>query len=366
MKILYIANTQIPAQTANSLQVMKMCEAFAENGHNVLLLSQQKCSLPERKNPFSFYAVRETFRIKQIAIGKLPLNFWLYLLKISIQLLRFRPDIIYTRSIDACNLGTILRYPTVYESHLPVWQKGEQNEALFLRAIKRSSFVKLVTITNTLKEAYTERYELGNLKICVAPDGADNINVETSPKSKNETGLRVGYVGSLNRGKGLEIIAKLAPLSPMHQFVIVGGTEKDIKKWKEKIPTPNISFLGFIEQKRLPEIIEQFDVCLLPNQPSVEPHGKTALNIGAYTSPLKMFQYMAHKKAILASDLPVIREVLDEDNALLVPHDNPTAWAHGLERLTNSDLRDQLGKRAHETFLVHYTWRKRARHVLEC
>jgi glycosyltransferase involved in cell wall biosynthesis len=90
-------------------------------------------------------------------------------------------------------------------------------------------------------------------------------------------------------------------------------------------------------------------------------------DIANWTSPLKVFEYMAAGKAILCSDLPVLREVMrDGDNCLLLPPDDVDAWSAALERLRDDgDLRARLGKNARLDFLEHYTWKARASRVLD-
>jgi glycosyltransferase involved in cell wall biosynthesis len=112
--------------------------------------------------------------------------------------------------------------------------------------------------------------------------------------------------------------------------------------------------------------LREFDVCLLPNQRKVFAHGakEGGIDIGAYTSPLKMFEYMAHAKPIIASNLPVIREILNEENSLLVGCDDFEAWARAIRQLSSPELRGQLGKRAYRDFEQRYTWSARAASVL--
>jgi len=90
----------------------------------------------------------------------------------------------------------------------------------------------------------------------------------------------------------------------------------------------------------LPLYINALDICLLPNQKIVvsivgEADDKYTQerNYGDVTSPLKMFQYMAHKKPIIASDLPVLREVLNNNNAILIPPDDIDAWVKAIYKL---------------------------------
>jgi glycosyltransferase involved in cell wall biosynthesis len=81
-------------------------------------------------------------------------------------------------------------------------------------------------------------------------------------------------------------------------------------------------------------------------------------------SPLKIFEYMASKKAIVASDLPVLREILSETNAILVAPDDLEAWKDAIRKLKDNTLRKKLGSAAHKAFRSKYTWDIRARNVI--
>jgi glycosyltransferase involved in cell wall biosynthesis len=84
-------------------------------------------------------------------------------------------------------------------------------------------------------------------------------------------------------------------------------------------------------------------------------------------SPLKLFEYMAWGKPILCSDLPVLREVIeDRRNGLLLPPDDPAKWVAALNRLVaNPAEGERLGKNARSDFLTRHTWRQRADRVLD-
>ena len=103
-------------------------------------------------------------------------------------------------------------------------------------------------------------------------------------------------------------------------FHIIGGLEKDIEIWKDKIKSKNVFFYGYVPHKEVSKYINSLDICLLPNQKVVLAHGAESggINISGYTSPLKLFEYMSHRKAIISSDLPVLREVLSNKNSLIV------------------------------------------------
>jgi glycosyltransferase involved in cell wall biosynthesis len=91
-----------------------------------------------------------------------------------------------------------------------------------------------------------------------------------------------------------------------------------------------------------------------------------ASDISKWTSPMKMFEYMASGVPLVASTLPVLAEVLrDGDNSLLVPAADIAAWRAAIERLlADDDLRYRLAKRAQDDLVAHYTWDARAEHVM--
>ena len=105
---------------------------------------------------------------------------------------------------------------------------------------------------------------------------------------------------------------------------------------------------------------------LLPVQREVY-GGSRRTDYSRWTTPLKMFEYMAAGRPIVASDLPVIREVLEHGrNALLVPPDNLEAWETAVRTLiTDASLRTGLAQAAVKDFHREYTREARARRVLE-
>ena len=123
---------------------------------------------------------------------------------------------------------------------------------------------------------------------------------------------------------------------------------------------------GFIPQSEVWKYLNALDVCLLPNQKVVHSYGADhkGQNISDYTSPLKMFDYMAHGKAIISSDLPVLREVLNESCAVFAEADKPKQWLKAIERLSDLTEREALAKNAKDRFDFHYQWRQRARFLI--
>jgi glycosyltransferase involved in cell wall biosynthesis len=114
-----------------------------------------------------------------------------------------------------------------------------------------------------------------------------------------------------------------------------------------------ITFTGLLPPREATARLAEASVLLLPNP-------RSAIS-NAFTSPLKLFEYMAAERPIVASDLPAIREVLrDGENALLVEPGNPQAFVEAIARLQKDPaLASRLARRARAD-VAQYTWAARA------
>jgi len=266
-----------------------------------------------------------------------------------------RKQIYYCRQSYAADFFLRKGRRVVWELHgLP----SEEEFRFLKRAFNASNFIALIVITDSLKvdvlEILGQQYRD---RIHVIPDGADVDRFNYQPMTDHSTKLKVGYVGSNYPGKGWEIIEKL-PGSCDNEFHVYGFSH-------EENSFPNAKFYGKVPYARIPEAFNTFDIGLLPNQPDViMARGD---NIGKYTSPMKLFEYMASGKVIIASDLPVIREILkDGYNALLVPHNNVQAWTDAISRLDNNkELYEKLQKQAYSDVCGFYSYKARAERIIE-
>ncbi len=114
-----------------------------------------------------------------------------------------------------------------------------------------------------------------------------------------------------------------------------------------------VTFTGHVPPADVAAHLARADILVLPNPASaIATHA---------TSPLKLFEYMASRKAIVATDLPSIREVLTDDvNAILVPPGDVDAMAAAIRRLANDrPLRESLAAAAHAA-VGAYSWERRA------
>jgi glycosyltransferase involved in cell wall biosynthesis len=194
----------------------------------------------------------------------------------------------------------------------------------------------------------------------VIPDAAELPHVDYQPEFLEKPRLTIAYLGSFHQGKGLHIVLSLAKRIPEHDFVVIGGDANQVHYYFKQSPS-NVQFLGFIEQSEIWKQMKDVDVCLLPNQKVVKTGKKS--DIGKYTSPLKMFEYMSYSKPMIASDLDVLREVLNEDFAILADPEDLEQWVKAIKKLESRELRKELGSKAFDVFKANYTWEKRASHI---
>jgi len=347
-----------------------MCQAFADNGHEVILLAPDRCKECENgvNNIYMYYGVRKTFEIVKLNYGTTRyLKTVMYGYIASQKIKEIEPDLVYGRDLYGCYFSS-KNYSTIFEAHTPM--SNALNRFVLNRLNTHKKYLKTVAISEALKKILASKQNIDVDGFFVAHDGADEVIDfdDIAVLQGDSNSLKVGYIGHLYRGKGIEVIEMIADkVEKDIEFHIVGGIEKDIAFWESQIHSVNVYFYGFVTQNEVTRYINAMDVCLLPNQKVVFTHGvgSRGVNISDFTSPLKMFEYMAHKKAIVASDIEVLREVLNEKNSILVSCESVNEWVGAIEKLKSSKIRNNLAKKAYRDFLENYTWKNRARLLLK-
>lgn len=368
MKITYLAPSIIPSRSANSIHVMKMCQAFAKNGHEVTLV------VPNRKDEiehgvddvYEFYGVERCFRIERVRWYKVKGRDHLFGLLAALKAKSLKPDIVYSRAIAGAYFTAKLGLPTIFESHAPAYYSGKVSERFFMALSKSASLKKLVVITHSLKEYHEQYYPHTKSKMQVAPDGADSVIQDFQHKPSNTNRVfKVGYVGHLYKGRGIDIIISLAEDCPWAEFHLVGGNSEDLQSWKNNTTLANLHFHGFVPPAQTIKLLTGFDALLAPYQHIVSTAAGN--DTVKWMSPLKIFEYMSTGVPVIASDLPVLREILQhQQNALLCQPNDSLAWKSSLEMLKdNPELGSNIAKNALADFLRNYTWLARASNVLE-
>ncbi|MGW5887051.1 glycosyltransferase family 4 protein [Priestia megaterium] len=359
MKIAYISSSVIPSRLANSVHVMKMCQGFADNGHEVKLVGIKG---DKEIDPYDYYNVKGNFELKLVQRTN-GLQRILKQLILSYKISR-DSDLIYTRwRIGALVLRVLTNKHIIFEYHNST--TGIKNKIIQNLFIK-SKRVRHVFITQSLKEHYLKTYSILNKReTLVLPDGADAISAYDINIYKKNKKLECGYLGSFMPGKGVEKVVEVAKQMPDVIFHIIGGAKNEISNL-QKHCSENVILHGHLPQKEAIDILKGIDITLLPNQPTVLVKNGQA-DIGKWTSPMKLFEYMALEKVIIASDLPVLKEILEhERNSLLVDHDDIEQWIGAIERVREEkELKERLSLNARLDLENFYTWKVRSNKSLE-
>ncbi len=370
MRLLYVSLSYVPSRRASSVQVMKMCAALARQGHEVRLIT--KWSPPRQEagveDPFRFYGVAADFRLEPLRRPDWKGGgvLWLLLLWRRLVARRGWAEVVYSRDLVGAWLASRAGLRVLFEAHAP--PRGRWQSALFRRLAPRLE--RLVVISRALAELYAERGLLPpGLEVVVAHDAGEPAPAAAAGGAvagDRAAPIRLGYVGHLYRGRGLAMLRQLARRLPACKIHVIGGSEADLAHERtSSAELPNLVFEGFVPPGRLAERYAELDILLMPYERRVEgPSG--ASDTVRWMSPLKLFEYMAAGKPIVASDLPVLREVLEDGrNALLASPDDPDAWEAAVTRLVDDPaLRARLGAAARSDLLREHTWDARARRVL--
>lgn len=380
MRIAYFADVRFPLERANGIQTMETCYALAARGHSVNLIVRPDTDSPAR-NPFDYYGLPPDSRLRievaPVAGPSLSRRLGYLAFAIGRSLGRTRSDVLLTRDLGVASalleLPERLRSPLIYESHgyapdvaaaLPelVATATRPSPRKLQRLARREARVwqranGYVTITSALRVELEHRFGM-RLRVAVVPDGVRPPDRSADIKDR-EPGRVVAYAGHLYAWKGVDLLLEALARIPDARGLIVGGhpKEPDLARTRSVADrlgiAERVTFTGLVEPSRVPELLRQADVLVLPN-----PASAIATR---YTSPLKLFEYMAAGRPIVSSDLPSIREILsDHVNAVLVPPGDVAALTHGIEQLLGDPtLADRLAHAALQD-VPKYSWQRRA------
>ncbi|MFA6416204.1 MAG: glycosyltransferase [Candidatus Paceibacterota bacterium] len=362
MKIIYLSELRLPTKNAHGFQIMNMCSAFAGQEAEILLLVPRRHNLLQVE-PFDFYKLPRNFRVKKLpAIDLYPMRFipekisglllrFSFLLLARFYLLFVPHDVLYTRE----SFVGLLFKNFCLEVHMP-----EQKKRWGFRP------KKYIVLNNYIKEVLVSSGAKGD-SILVAPDAVD---LSAFPvRSKEEARRHLGwndqkrpivlYCGNFKAWKGIDTVAGAVKLLPEALIVMIGATkEMDLNRIQATVVSQtNVLVEGFKPHEDIPWYLSAADVLLLPNTANDD-------NSKFYTSPLKLFEYMATGRPVVASNLPSLREILNESNCVFFEPDNSGSLVLAIKKLLNDE---NLAKTIGDQALVDvqkYTWINRAKSIL--
>jgi glycosyltransferase involved in cell wall biosynthesis len=366
MRILYLFPEPLPLPRARGIQVVNTVAALAKAG-----LHMQLAYVPvrEERDPFVAYGLSPS-RSELVPLSRgLPEPFsWLPLRSNRLFFRRLsnwiekeaehgrRPALIMARHLKIAH-ALLDRFPDVsllYEAHEVFADVAPPAKRESLARIEESVLRRakaLVAITQGVASDLKKRYCLDR-EIHVLPDAV--VWPEQIPeKPWHEAGRHIVYAGSFFPWKGVQDLVAAAEWLPNCRIELIGGSPERIHEYRSQVPAggAEVVFAGHVTHRQTLQALSQACIAVLPNR--AEPNS-------LWSSPLKLFEYMAAGCAVVTVDLPSVREVLAHDEAIWVPPGDPQALADGIRKLADDPGKArQLGARVRESARA-FTWEARA------
>jgi glycosyltransferase involved in cell wall biosynthesis len=279
---------------------------------------------------------------------------------------------VYTWALQAAAFSAMRKKSTIMEFHdYPMGTLGPFWFRIFIHAPGKKI---LLTTTRALANGIQEHFQLKIPEeiLQIAPNGTDLERYKalpTSSEARRQLAIAdrftIMYTGHFYTGRGMELMLGIALALPQFQFLWVGGQDKDIELWKKLLQEQgiqNVIITGFINNAFLPLYQAAGDILLMPYQREIA--GSSGGNIVKVINPMKMFDYLATRRAILASDIQIFHEVLNDQNAMFCPPEDLNAWIKAILFLEkNKSKRDKLARQAGKDAEL-FTWNNRARQTL--
>ena len=371
MKIACITTSIVPSKSANSIQAMKVVHALKQSGQDVRLW------VPEvEKSDWAtiadVYGLITGFDVIWLPFSP-RFKQYDFSLKAVYAAARWGADVVYTWTLQAAVFGRLCGKATVMEFH--DFPMGRNGPTLF-RIYSRFKGKKLILCTTrALADGIEERFKMrfSSDELQIAPNGTETERYADLPQpaeARKQLGFKdaftVGYSGHFYSGRGMELLTEIARLIPEVNFLWVGGRQEDIALWQQTLAAQsirNVTITGFIPNSRLPLYQTAADVLVMPYGKKIS--GSSGGDIARVINPMKMFDYLACGRPIIASEIPVFHEILTEDTAIFCEPDNAADWAKAIKALQEDPKRRiQMGILAKES-AEKYTWKNRSHITLK-
>lgn len=369
MKLYYVANARMPTEKAHGIQIAKMCEAFIEAGVDVTLV------VPRRRTDMR--SVREYYGLR-VAVptvylpainwyGKGPLGYRISSLSFMLAYLFFlfrkqmkgERFVLYTVDMDTFSSSalTFLRAPLFSEMHGA--KLSSRSERRLFKSVRG-----IIAINKIIVEELQNVFSSSSTRYLVEPNGVD-------PSAFSKIGRReardqldlpqdaslVLYAGRFLDWKGLEILPQAAAVTPLVRWQIVGGDKEDFTALVTEPLPSNFFFAGSRPYIEMPLWYAAADALLVLGT-------KRDTQSYRYTSPMKLFEYFAAERPIIASRTPALREIVSDEEVIFYTPDDADDLARAVQQvITNPDgCRPRVEAATRRAALS--SWRARAERIV--
>jgi len=371
VKILY--HHRIASKDGQYVHVEELTRALAARGHEIIFVGPKVVEQEDFGSDGGVVAALKK-RLPKALYELLELGYSLLAYaRLARAVRRHRPDCLYERYNLYLPAGVWIKrrfgLPMLLEVNAPLYEERARYGGLGLPRLARWSeryawrgADMCLPVTDVLAD-YLRAAGVPETRIRVIPNGIDWEKFRHLPDTdaaKAALGLEgrlvLGFTGFVREWHGLERVVDVVARGAERVLLVVGDgpARPAIEARAQALGVADrVRFTGVVERDAVARHVAAFDVAL---QPDVVP----------YASPLKLFEYLALGRAVVAPDTRNIREVLRHgDNAWLFDASDPEAFARAVETLcADPDLRTRLGARARATIDEGgYTWAANAERV---
>jgi glycosyltransferase involved in cell wall biosynthesis len=379
--LIYIANIRFPTNKAHGVHIAHMASELGRRAPTTLITTNRHTEV--QTSIHEYYGTPVTYDHQPITVTVVGQELPLHRLGFALQSFLFgwraaqrvrriahapHTTVISRDSIPLFFIHLFTRLPFIYEAH-------NSSGSWLTHYISRRA-ARIVVISEGLKEYFCAR-GIAAEKITVLRDGYDPaafVHLPSQTEARTRLGLPlektiVVYPGHLYSWKGVDTLAEAAGMIAQSQqrqknqkpieFYFVGGTKRHIAEFKARhAGVPNIHLIGHQPPHTIPLYMAAADIGALPNS-------ATEAISRHYTSPLKLFEYMAARCPIVASDIPSIREIVNDSQAFFFPADNAQALARTIEYMAAHP--DEMAERAQQAYahVQQFSWPERAKEYVQ-
>jgi glycosyltransferase involved in cell wall biosynthesis len=366
LTILYHHRTR--ARDGQSVHIDELIHALRGLGHKVIVVEPRRVdataqTLERRLLPKFVYELAEVaYSLVEFA-------------KLAAAVIRHRPDALYERAnlfmLSGLWSARIFKLPYLLEVNAPLAQERARYNGLSwptLAAWTECACWRGASIVLPVTQALADiimRSGVPPERITVTPNGVnpDVFFPQDSAAAKTRLGLKaslilgfVGYVREWHRlDRAIELLARRPAMTQAHLLIVGDGPARPaLEQLAQALHVADrVHFTGIVSRDLIPGHVAAFDIALQPE-------------VTAYASPLKLFEYMAQARTIVAPATSNISEILeDQVDAILFRPDQDDALGSAIEQLaSDAKLRERLGLAAARKIADrNLTWEGNARRV---
>lgn len=377
-KLIYISHWRVPSEKTMSPLIMKTCEGLANDFEVELWVPWRHNPGFKKADAFEYHGVKKNFLIKRLpaldGMAFIPGKLGFYLLVASFNVSVFlyalfrgilKSAVFYAHDTRDAVLLLLFRPRIFFEIH-----DFYKSSVDFINKLGFSRAAGLIVTNKYKMEKINKEYGIPMERMLHQPNVVDveKFNPNISKEEAREK-LQLPrdekiilYTGHLFGWKGVDTLLESAKYLPKNQVIyFVGGTDEDIESFKKKKESLGIGDAVVIAGRKphdeIPLWQRAADVLVLPNTAKEEASKYE-------TSPVKLFEYMASGTPILASDLPSIRNIVNENMVWFFEADNSKDLNQVIQKSLSSEKESQNKADNARQESQKYTWGNRSKNIL--